>query len=54
MRLFFDLQSSHLFRAVGHERTPAVRLRQSWDLYTKYGHVVMFGTRDLIVQITCM
>lgn len=31
--------------------TWAVGLRQSWDLYTKYG---MFETRDLIVQITCM
>ena len=31
--------------------TRAVRVRQSWDLYTKYG---MFGTRDLIVPITCL
>ena len=31
--------------------TRAVRVRQSWDLYTKYG---MFWTRDLIVPITCL
>ena len=31
--------------------TWAVGLRQSWDLYTKYG---MFSTRDLIAPITCL